>query len=163
MRTIRILALASAVLAAAGVAHAQVELDRIVSRVNNSIITRADIAQARALGLIADVSSDEAVQRALEDRLLVLSEIARANAIVVSDADVEARRRAWETRVGGPQRAADLLGQAGMSDAELRMWMSNDARIQAYLKGQFSGVPDGERAKSTADWMSRLRLRAGIR
>jgi hypothetical protein len=115
------------------------------------------------LRLVDDVSSDEAARRALEDRMLVLGEIARSAALVVTDADVAARRAAWETRVGGQERAAALAKDAGMSDATLQTWMRDDARIHEYLKRQFSVVPDTERPRATSDWMLRLRQRAGLK
>jgi len=145
------------------VAQPQVELDRIVTTVNNRIITESDVRQARTLHLVEDVSSDDAVRSALEERILVLGEISRAPAVVVADGDVTARRAAWETRAGGAGRAATLVGESGMSDAALDTWLRDDARIHAYLERQFSVVPEADRGRATAEWVLRLRQRAGMR
>lgn len=141
----------------------QTELDRIVARVNTSIITQSDVHQARVLALVEDASSDETVERALEDRLLILREMAHAAPVIVADADVAARRAAWEPRLGGAARATAALAAAGMSDGALQVWMRDDARIQAYLKGQFGTLPDAERARTMAEWITRLRQRAGLK
>ena len=160
--TVAVTALAS-VGAARLLAEPQIELDRIVTAVNNRIITESDVRQARTLHLVDDVSSDDAVRRALEERILVLGEMSRAPAVVVGDADVAARRAAWEARVGGGARAGTLVSEAGLSDAALDTWLRDDARIQAYLARQFSVVPDAERGRATAEWILRLRQRAGLK
>jgi len=142
---------------------AQVELDRILGEVNSRIITETDVRQARALQLVDDVSSEASARRALEERILVLGEITRSAPVVVTDADLEGRRTAWETRVGGADRARAMLAGAGMSEAALQTWLRDDARIQAYLKRQFGVVPDADRSRATSDWLLRLRQRAGLK
>jgi hypothetical protein len=142
---------------------AQIELDRILGEVNSRIITETDVRHARALQLVDDVSSEASVRRALEERILVLGEITRSAPVVVTEADLAARRTAWETRVGGADHARALLAGAGMSDATLQTWLRDDARIQAYLKRQFGVVPDADRSRATSDWLLRLRQRAGLK
>ena len=144
-------------------AHPQVELDRIVTTVNNRIITESDVRQARTLHLVDDVSSDDAVRRALEERILVLGEIARAPAVVVSDGDLASRRAAWEARAGGRGRVVALIAETGISDAALDTWLRDDARIYAYLARQFGVVPEADRGRATTEWLLRLRQRAGMK
>lgn len=171
MRTLILATAAAAMLGAAdpslpvvtSAPGAQIELDRILGEVNSRIITQTDVRQARDLQLVDDVSSDATVRRALEERILVLGEITRSAPVVITDADVAGRRTAWETRVGGPDRARQMLASAGMSEAALQTWLRDDARIQAYLKRQFGVVPDSDRARATTDWLLRLRQRAGLK
>jgi hypothetical protein len=171
MRTLILATAAAAVLGAADTpwtsvtraATAQVELDRILGEVNSRIITETDVRQARALQLVDDVSSEASVRRALEERILVLGEITRSAPVVVTDADLAARRGAWEARVGGSDRARAMLAGAGMSEAALQTWLRDDARIQVYLKRQFGVVPDTDRQRATTDWLLRLRQRAGLK
>jgi hypothetical protein len=139
-----------------------IELDRILGEVNNRIITSSDVRQARVLHLVPDVSSDETVRRALEERLLILGEISRGAPVAVTDVEVAARRAAWEARAGGRDRAAALAADAGMSEPALQTWMRDDARIQAYLQHQFGAMPDPQRPRATTDWLLRLRQRAGL-
>ncbi len=80
---------------------AQVELDRIVSRVAGHIITQSDVRQARLLKLVDDVSSDAAVQHALEDRFLILDEMERAAPLPpATDAALAARHAQWAASLG---------------------------------------------------------------
>jgi len=141
-------------------ASPQVELDRIVSRVNGRIITASDVRQCRQLKLVDDVSSDAAAQRALENRWLILAEMNRAAAVAPpSDADVAARRAEWVATLGGSPN----LAASGMAENELRAWLRDDLRIRAYLNRQFGTMPEADRSRATGDWLGRLRERADLR
>ena len=166
MTTIAVPALLWLVLAVSAPVHAgaQTELDHIVARVNNRIITNTDVEHARQLQLVADTASDDATRRCLEDRILVLTEIARVAPVApAGDDELAERRSEWVARVGGSGRAAELLTAAGMSDPSLQQWFRDDVRIQSYLKRQFGAGPESDRAKAQADWIARLRQRAGLR
>jgi hypothetical protein len=148
---------------APAVAAAQVEIDRIVSRVGDRIVTQSDIRQARALRLVDETSSDESTQRALETRLLILHELSRAAPLPPSGAaDLEARRAEWSASVGGEGRVAELLRQGSMSEGDLDGWLRDDLRIRAYLRRQFGMLGDVERSRAMEDWLSRLRQRADL-
>jgi hypothetical protein len=146
------------VAAAASTTAAQVELDRILSRAGGRIVTQSDVRQARALGLVDDTSSDEAVRRALEDRWLILNEIGRAAPLVpVSEAELAARRGEWEAGGGAGRASVPMIGEA-----DLETWLRDDLRIRAFLLRQFGGLPEGERARAQQEWMARLRARAEL-
>ena len=143
---------------------AQIELDRIVSRVGGQIITQSDIRRARTLRLVDDVSSDQAAQRALETLMLILSELGRAAPLPpISDDDLATRRAGWTSAVGGEAKAEALLAQQGMSRTELDAWLQDDLRVQAYLRRQFGMLPEAERGRAISDWLSRLRQRSDLR
>ncbi len=153
----------SATLLVASPVDAQVEVDRIVSRVSGRIITQSDIRQAGELKLVDDVSSEAAIRRALETRLLILHELDRAAALPpVGPDDLAVRRRAWQEAIGGEALAADRLRQSGMAESDLGSWLRDDLRIRAYLRRQFGMLGDGERDRAVADWTSRLRQRADL-
>jgi hypothetical protein len=142
-------------LVALGTGLAQVELDRIVSRVAGRIITLSDVRQARELHLVEDTSSDAATTRALENRWLILGEIGRAAPLPpASDAEMAARRAEWQAAAG--DRAA------AMPDADLQAWLRDDLRIRAYLNRQFGMLPEGERGRARGEWIGRLRQRAEL-
>jgi hypothetical protein len=135
--------------------RAQVELDRIVSRVAGRIITLSDVRQARESRLVEDTSTDAATIRALENRWLILGEIGRGAPLPpASDAELAARRAEWQAAAGG--RAT------GMSDADIQAWLRDDLRIRAYLNRQFGMLPEGERGRARAEWIGRLRQRAEL-
>jgi hypothetical protein len=141
----------------------QIELDRIVSRVEGRIVTQSDVRQARVLKLVEDTSSDAATLRALETRLLVLHELNRAAPLPPPGAsEVDARRGEWAATVGGEGQVSGLLQQAGLSPASLDSWLRDDLRIRAYLHRQFGMLGDTDRAQGMAEWLARLRQRADL-
>ena len=146
------------------VVHTQAELDRIVARVNNRIITQSEVRQARMLQLVDDTSSDEATRRALENRILILGDLSRSSSLPpTSGDDLAARHKQWESRVGGRSRGTQLLDEAGMTEKGLDAWLSDDLRIRAYLQRQFGALPEADRSRAVDDWIARLRQRAGLR
>lgn len=163
MRSVIIVAGVVGLFVAAGRgASAQVELDRIVSRVSGTPITRSDVRQARQLKLIPETENDDAALRGLENRLLILAELARAAPLdPVTDAELSARRREWEGALGSTN-VAGALADNGMNEAALQSWLRDDCRIRAYLKRQFSALPEPDRVRATADWLARLRQRGGL-
>ena len=152
-----------AVLIAVAVIDAQTkELDHIVSRVNGRIITQSDVNQARLLRLVPDASSDDAVRVALENRLLILGEIARGNALPpATDQEIAERRAEWLRGVG--DNTGELLARARMSESALDAWLKDDLRVRAYLTRQFGGIPESDRVRPTEEWLGRLRQRAGLK
>ncbi|MCC7010396.1 MAG: hypothetical protein IT184_16425 [Acidobacteria bacterium] len=142
---------------------AQVVLDRILTRINGQIVTQSDVDRARLLKLVDDPSSDATARKGLEDRILVLGEIARLPPLAVSEQDLAARRAEWEAAIGGPEAAAALQGRTAMSDGALRAWLRDDVRIGMYLARQFGQVSERDRANAVADWIGRLRQRAGVK
>jgi hypothetical protein len=151
--------------AMAATAPAQTELDRIVARVNGHVITSSDVREARSLKLVSGGSDDE-VLKALEDRLLLLDEIARPGALPIpptTGADLAARRTGWEASLGGAAEARKRLGAAGMGDASLDAWFRDDLRVTAYLQRMFGTLPEAGRQTAIDDLMARLRQRAGLK
>lgn len=146
------------------VVGAQIVLDHTLAHVNGHIITESDVRQARVLKLVADTTSDAAIQRALEDRTLILEEIARTATPLPpqTEAAFDARLREWQASLGGETRASGLLGDRTMSESGVEAWLRDDLRIRAYLARQFGSLPETDRTKTTSDWLGRLRQRAGL-
>jgi hypothetical protein len=144
-------------------ASAQTEIDRLLVRVYGAVITQSDVSQARALKLVADTSSDEAVLRALENRVLILRELTVATgAPQPTDDALAERRRVWQQAVGGADLPA-LLSRHGMSESTLTAWIRDDARMDAYMRHQFGSAGDPSRERAVNGWIDRLRQRAGLR
>ena len=139
-----------------------VELDRVVSRVGGRIITQSDIRQARELKLVDDTSSDEAVRVALENRLLLLSEVARGQGLPpITPDEVAGHRAGWVRSLGGAD-IADLMRRTGATESMIEAWHRDDLRIRAALDRQFGHLPRQDRTRATSEWLSRLRQRAGL-
>jgi hypothetical protein len=139
-------------------AHAQVEIDRVLSRIEGQPITTGDVRAARMLKLVAG-SSDGEVLRALENRRLKLLEVARLQQPAPSAAAIAERRRAWLASLGGGDLTAQLA-QAGMTEERLTAWMSDDVRIARYEEQRFAGAPD--RQAAVDHWVQELRRRYGL-
>jgi hypothetical protein len=140
----------------------QTEVDRLLVRVYGAVITQSDVRQARALKLVSDTGSDEATQRGLENRLLLLRELAgAASGQGPGDDAFAARRRMWEQAMGGD--AGAQLSRYGMNEASINAWLRDDARIDAFLRQQFGEPGGSERERALSNWVDRLRQRAGLR
>ena len=131
----------------------QTEVDRLLVRVYGAVITQSDVRQARALKLVSDTGSDEATQRGLENRLLLLRELAGAAPGQAPSEDAfAARRRMWEQAMGGD--AGAQLSRYGMNEASINAWLRDDARIDAFLRQQF-GDPGAAGARQGPQQLGR--------
>ena len=135
-------------------AAAQVEVDRSLSRVGGTVITQSDVQQAQRIKLVRDTSSEAATLRALEDRLLILSEAARGSQSEISEDAVAARRR---------ELGADAVKNSGMTEQALMSWCRDDVRVQTFMERRFGTVAAADREKAISEWIGRLRQRAGLR
>jgi hypothetical protein len=146
----------------------QVTVDRVLRRINGEIITLSDVRQARTLKLYGSAlgsgdASDAAILRELENRVLVLAEVARAALPDPTGAERAARRAAWERSLGAGADAAALLERHGLTSAGLDDWCRNDLRIDRYLTERFKAVAEPDRARAIGQWIDGLRARAGLK
>jgi hypothetical protein len=151
---------AAAAVAAPESARAQVEIDRTLSTFSGQAVTTGDVRRARVLKLMPVTTSDEAIQTALENRRLMLLEIARIPQPDPTAAEKAAQRRIWEERLGAGANVAALLAQAGMSAAMLETWMAEEARIDKYQAQRFGSASEPAAAVNT--WIQGLRRKAGL-
>jgi hypothetical protein len=153
--------LAGLVALAAAPAGAQTLIDRTVSRVNDQVIMASDVRHARTLRLVAaHVVTDEEILTELENRLLILAELARAGPPDPRLEDIAARRQRWEQLVG-PENVPRLLAETQMTTARLTAWFRDEERIQDYLEMRFSRLADP--AAAQRQWLQELRRRAGLK
>ena len=137
--------------------------DRTVEVVAGQVIMASDLPLVRALKLVASTDdSDAAVLTALENRLLVLGEVARSAQPPPPSGDVDARRGQWEAALGaGGPAVAQRLADAHMTEAALMAWLRDDVRIQRYEDQRFGRQQDP--AAAVARWIVDLRKRAGLK
>lgn len=132
--------LACCILHCTNPASAQELLDRVVVRVNGTVILLTDVRVAIGLGLV-DGAADPAQQ--MVDRQLQLAEVARfppadPSADVI---DVEVAR--LKARAGAGLAA--LMASTGMNEERVREIARESLRIQAYLDQRFgASVPVSE-------------------
>lgn len=149
-------------LSAAGL-HAQVVVDRILSRPGGEILTLSDVWQVIELRLVPlDAATVPAAQIALENRRLILLEISRVALEEPAPSDIALARQEWESRFGAAGVPEGAVADAGMTPAQLTAWLRDDARIQSYLDQRFAATPEADRGSAVDVWVNLLRQRAGL-
>jgi hypothetical protein len=136
MRVIRLAVVATwLVVGAAPPIAAQTLLDRVVARVNGSVILLSDVRAAAALGLI-DVAPD--TQDAVEQmvlRALMVEEVNRFPPPEPTGEAVDAELERMRTRAGGSFAAVERA--TGVLADNVRQLARNRLRIQAYVDQRF--------------------------
>lgn len=139
--------------AGAGPAAAEI-IDRVVAVVEGAIITQSDVSAARRLGLVTagqamgapvrDAPAERtSVRDALVERQLVVAEVDRYAPPEPAEVDVAASFEAVRRRVGAAEVDV-VLRETGWSDAELRRYLRDTLRIEAYLQQRFGTIEPGE-------------------
>lgn len=145
-------------------AAAQVEIDRVLVRVGDEVITQLDVRRARLLKLVpASATTDADIQRDLENHWLMAVESARFSPAPPDQAAIDAERERWLARLDPGTDPTTALERAGMSQAELTTWFRAELTIRTYIEGRFGLLPPGERATAVEAWIRGLRDRAGLR
>lgn len=137
----------------AGPARAEI-IDRVVAVVEGVIITQSDVSAATRLGLVTadqgagapvrDAPGERtSVRDALVERQLVVAEVDRYAPPEPGEADVAASFEAVRRRVGAAE-VDRVLRETGWSDAELRRYLRDTLRIEAYLQQRFGTIEPGE-------------------
>jgi hypothetical protein len=165
-RDISVLCVLAGVLSVVGTgpAAAQAEIDRVLVRVGDEVITQLDVRRARLLKLVpASATTDADIQRELENHWLMTIESARFSPAPPDQAAIEAERERWLARLGPGTDPTAALERAGMSEAELTTWFRAELTIRTYIEGRFGLLSPGERATAVEAWIRGLRDRAGLR
>ena len=146
-RTIgRVLALCTGLALAAGLSTARAQvIDRILAVVDGVPIMQSDVAAAMRLGLVrvpgtADPSS--AVLDRLIERRLMLAEVERYAPPEPAEAGVDRRVAEIRAQVGSPFDR--ILQETGMGLDQLRRYVRDDLRIDAYLAQRFGAIVPSE-------------------
>jgi hypothetical protein len=141
----------------------QVELDRTLERIYNSVVMTSDVRQVRLLKLAeAGADTDAAAQATIENRLLILRELSRGEVPEPAADRITERREAWRRTWPASTDLAALMARAGMSPQALDGWFRDELRIEAYLAGRFPQTADSRRAERIAAWINDLRRRANL-
>ena len=119
---------------------AQQLLDRVVARVNGSVILMTDMQAAVGLGLVE--ASADPVQGAIE-RQLQLGEVARFPPPEPRTEAIDMELGRLKARAGA--RLSALMASTGLNEDRLREIARESLRIQAYLDQRFgASVPVSE-------------------
>jgi hypothetical protein len=128
--------IAAAILATVAPAvAAQTLLDRVVARVNGTVILLTDVRAAVAFGLIdAAPDSEDAIEQMVQ-RILLLDEVSRFPPPEPAAEALDAEVARLRTHVGGSLDA--VKRSTGLTDDQVRLLARDRLKIQAYLDQRF--------------------------
>jgi peptidyl-prolyl cis-trans isomerase SurA len=118
-------------------------IDRVLAVINDQIITLSDANAALRLALIPPEVSDDpirAVMQRLIDRRLMLIEVERYAPPEPPPAAIDEQVAAIRARFKDALEFETVLTRYGMSQEELRRFIRDSLRIDAYLQQRFTAV-----------------------
>jgi len=114
---------------------AQTLLDRVVARVNGTVILLTDVRAAVAFGLIdAAPDSEDAIEQMVQ-RILLLDEVSRFPPPEPAAEALDAEVARLTTRAGGSLDG--VKRSTGLTDDQVRLLARDRLKIQAYLDQRF--------------------------
>lgn len=156
---------ALAIVALAIDVRAQV-IDRILAVVDQQLITLSDVRAVLRLRLVEVAGTGDSVGAALDrmiDRRLMLAEVERYVPPEPGAAAIDARVAKVQEPFGEAATFQGVLTQLGMSQDDLRRFVRDDLRIDAYLQQRFGGAVQAEdRERLIRDWLEGLRRRGNV-
>jgi hypothetical protein len=149
-------------LAAAAASGAAADIiDRVFAVVDGQLITQSDVEGVIRLGLITVPPTGDPVAFVLDrliERRLILEEVDRYAPADPAEADVDRALDAVRARVGSTTALNEIFAQSGGSEDQLRRFLRDDLRIQAYVQQRFglSQPSDAEIAQYYQDHPDRF-------
>jgi hypothetical protein len=119
----------------AGSVAAQALIDRVVARVNGSVVLLSDVRAAALVGLVeAPPDSEDAVEQMVQ-RTLLVEEVNRFPPGEPTADAVDAELARLRTRAGGS--LDDVERRTGLTPANVRQLARDRVRIQSYIDQRF--------------------------
>jgi peptidyl-prolyl cis-trans isomerase SurA len=113
-------------------------IDRILAVVNGAIIMQSDVNMAVRLALVPGASASDPISAPLDaliERRLILEEVDRYAPPDPPDAEIDRHLADVRTRAGA--RFDLVLVETGISAEQLRRYLRDDVRMEAYLQQRF--------------------------
>jgi peptidyl-prolyl cis-trans isomerase SurA len=135
----------ASVLALVITAHAQV-IDRVMAVVNGAVITQSDVEAVRRFGLMPPVPVADLVDELINRRLTV-AEVNRYAPPQPAAALVDARLADVRRRFRSEEAFARALAEVGLTEDQMRAYVRDDLRIEAYVRQRFGAAyqpPDAD-------------------
>jgi hypothetical protein len=128
-----------------GVVHTRAEiLDRILATVGGTLILQSDAAAAVRLGLL-QVPADHsdplqwALDRLVERRLMLL-EVDRYGPPEPERVEIDTQMAEIDKRFASGQQLDAILREVGLSVGQLRVYVRDELRLDAYLRQRFAST-----------------------
>lgn len=142
MRIIVLLALLGSTIATAPPLRAEV-IDRILATVGGALILQSDAVAAARLGLVELPRQGDPLQWTLDrmiERRLMLIEVDRYAPPEPDRALVDERLQQIDQRIGSGERLDAILRETGLSVDQLRLYVRDNLRIEAYVEQRFGAA-----------------------
>jgi hypothetical protein len=142
-------------------------IDRILAIVDQQLITLSDVRAVVRLRLLDIAGAADPTGAALDrmiDRRLMLVEVDRYLPPEPTAAAIDARLAKVQEPFGDDAAFQKVLTPLGMSRDDVRRFVRDDLRIEAYLQQRFSGaVQAADRERLIRDWLEGLRRRGNVK
>ena len=138
----RIVAMVLLLVAASASVRAEL-IDRILAVVETSIVTQSDVVAAMRLGLQKAPTTGDPVAAVLDrliERRLTLTEVDRYAPPEPSAAYIDMRIEQLRLSFPSADAFAAVLKQTGFDEPQLRRYVRDDLRIEAYVQQRFSSA-----------------------
>ena len=115
-------------------------LDRVLATVGGSLILQSDVAAVSRFGLITPPQGVDARQWTLDrliERRLMLTEVERYAPPEPDRALIDKRMQSIDERIGSGERLDAITRETGMTLEQLRLYIRDDLRLEAYLQQRF--------------------------
>ena len=132
--------------AAAPTAVARDIIDRVLAVVDGALITQSDLNRAIRLGIVTAAAAADPVAGVLDaliERRLILAEVDRYAPPDPAEPDIDRALEAVRARVGAAALDEVLL-QTGASLEQVRRFLRDDLRMEAYLQQRFGIIQPSE-------------------
>jgi hypothetical protein len=118
-------------------------IDRILATVGGGLVLQTDAVAAVRLGFMQVPANQEPLQWTLDrliERRLMLIEVDRFGPPEPSLVEIDRRMQQIDERIGSGERLDAILRETGLSVEQLRLYVRDDLRIDAYIQQRFGAT-----------------------
>jgi hypothetical protein len=118
-------------------------IDRILATVGGGLILQSDAVALVRLGFVEVPAGRNPLQWTMDrliERRLMLIEVDRYGPPEPERAEVDRRMHAIDERIGSGARLEEILRETGLSVEQLRLYVRDDLRIDAYIQQRFGAT-----------------------
>ena len=118
-------------------------IDRILATVGGGLVLQSDAVAVVRLGFVQVPAGREALQWTLDrliERRLMLIEVDRFGPPEPPLAEIDRRVQQIDERIGSGERLDAILRETGLSVEQLRLYVRDDLRIEAYIQQRFGAT-----------------------
>ena len=118
-------------------------IDRILATVGGGLVLQSDVRAVLRFGFVEVPAERNPLQWAMDrliERRLMLIEVDRYGPPEPPRAEIDRRMHAIDERIGSGERLEAILRETGLSVEQLRLYVRDDLRIEAYIQQRFGAT-----------------------